>query len=112
MTEFPRKELLDKCWDDQRSEIIHRRDREHTIFQFAATVWLAVSSFLVVNSRKEDFFLQSADWWQRCSLTLLVILAAVVTHRWLQKQRRARAESEEALADIQTEAGCYEEDAK
>ena len=105
---FDGKELLDKCWDDQRSEIEYRRTREHTIFQFAATVWLAASGYLLANGVNEQSFLRSADWVQRLWLSILIAGTALITHRWIAKQRFARAESEEVLAEIQSHAGCYD----
>ena len=107
---FTKKELLKECWTEQRSEITYRREREQSVFQLSATVWIALLGSLVVNAPTSAPFLKSAGLAGRAWMTGIVAIAAVLTNSWIRKQRIARARCEQALASIQLQSGCYKPD--
>jgi hypothetical protein len=101
-------EILKFIYQDQRSEVEYRREREHKIFTWSSNILLVLIGALMVTKQSETLVWKSYGIWGSVIVSAAVVLIVMYSLIWQLRTNKMRGQNAQVISRISAILHCFD----
>lgn len=101
-------DILKFMYDDQRSEVEYRREREHKIFTWSSNILLIFIGALLITKQSEILVWKSYGIWGSVVASAAVVLIVIYSLIWQLRTNKLRGQNAQVISRISVILHCFD----
>lgn len=101
-------DILKHIFQDQRSEMQYRREREYRIFTWSSSILLALIGALLITKQTETLIWKPYGGWGNLVASMAISLIVIYSIMWQLRNNRFRGQNAQVISRINKLLHCFE----